>query len=58
MFLLFEMVVLIVGICVVVLMYHGCIILGLLLGWVVEIWVSLEVKVHYGKVTLMFRMVV
>ena len=57
-FLLFGMIALVVGICVVVLMYHGCIRLGHLLGWVVEIQVSLEVKVRYGTVTLMFRMVV
>ena len=52
------MVVLIVGIYVVVLMYHGCIELGRLLGWVVGILVGLMVGVRCEIVTLMFQMVV
>ena len=57
-FLLFGMVVLVVGIYVVVQMYHGCIGLGHLLGWVVEILVGLMVGVHCEIMTLMFQMVV
>ena len=52
------MVVLVVGIFVVVLMYHGCIGLVRLLGWVVGIRVDLVVGVHCEIVTWMFLMVV
>ena len=52
------MVVLVVGIFVVVQMYHGCIGLVRLLGWVVGIQVDLVVGVHYEIVTWMFLMVV
>ena len=44
-FVLFEMVVLVVGICVFVQTYRDCIVLGRLLGWVVEILVGLMVRV-------------
>ena len=57
-FLLFGMVVLVVGIYVVVQMYHGCIGLVHLLGWVVGIRVGLVVGVHCEIVTLLFQMVV
>ena len=45
-FVLFGMVVLVVGICVFVQTYRDCIVLGRLLGWVVEILVDLMVRVH------------
>ena len=57
-FLLFGMVVLVVGIFVVVRMYHGCIGSVRLLGWVVGIRVGLVVEVHCEIVTWMFLMVV
>ena len=57
-FVLFEMVVLVVGICVFVQTYRDCIVLGRLLGWVVEILVGLVVGVHCEIVTWMFQMVV
>ena len=52
------MVVLVVGIFVVVQMYHGCIGLVLLLGLVVGIRVGLMVEVRCEIVTWMFLMVV
>ena len=57
-FVLFEMVVLVVGICVFVQTYRDCIVLGRLLGWVVEILVGLMVRVRCEIMTLMFQMVV
>ena len=59
MFLLFGMIVyLVVGVYVIALVCRGCIKLGRLLGWVVEILVSLMAKVRFGIETLMFQMVV